>query len=451
MDPLIKKILDFKHEDIGDYEKYLMLGGGTPGPNLVRGQGVYAYDIEGKQYIDCTSQSWALHMGYSHPEINQAVKEQIDLSVHFHTGFYTVPRYLLAKKIAEIFLPKMNRVMFTIGGGATIEAALKVAILNNPSAHNFISLYGGYHGTSFMTTGASLTGTFAYGKYHGGATLAHFCQNFIRVPAPYYFRPYFETCKEGDTDEVDRKCLEALEMQIKYGSTGPVCAVLMEPLQASGGQLIFSKKYLQGVRDICTKNKIILIWDCIQTAFGRLGAWSASNHYGVTPDIMVCGKSMGAGFPINCIVISDDIEGVKMDGIDLHTFGNNQVSQVAALKQIEIIERDNILENVKKEGSFIAREVRKMASQYPQIGEVRGLGFHIGIELIKDGQSREADYAGCSAMRDTGFEFGIIFGVGGSGKGKNVLKIKPPLITTHKQAEEIVEKFSSTIKKVYGR
>ena len=82
---------------------------------------------------------------------------------------------------------------------------------------------------------------------------------------------------------------------------------------------------------------------------------------------------------------------------------------------------------------------------------MRGLGFHIGIELIKDGQSREADYAGCSAMRDTGFEFGIIFGVGGSGKGKNVLKIKPPLITTHKQAEEIVEKFSSTIKKVYGR
>jgi 4-aminobutyrate aminotransferase-like enzyme len=450
MDPLIKRILDFKHEDIGDYEKYLMLGGGTPGPNLVRGQGVYAYDIEGKQYIDCTSQSWALHLGYSHPEINQAVKEQIDLSVHFHTGFYTVPRYLLAKKIAEIFPQKMNRVMFTVGGGASIEAALKVAILNNPSAHNFISLYGGYHGTSFMTTGASLTGTFAYGKYHGGASLAHFCQNFIRVPAPYYFRPYFETCNRDDTDEVDRRCLEALEMQIKYGSTGPVCAVLMEPLQASGGQLIFSKKYLQGVRDICTKNKIILIWDCIQTAFGRLGAWSASNHYGVTPDIMVCGKSMGAGFPINCIVISDDIEGVKMDGIDLHTFGNNQVSQVAALKQIEIIERDNILENVRKEGSFIAQEIRKMASSYPQIGEVRGLGFHIGIELIKGGQSREADYAGCSAMRDTGFGYGIIFGVGGSGKGKNVLKIKPPLITTHKQAEEIIDKFSKTIKKVYG-
>ncbi len=450
MDSVIKKIVEFKHEDVPAYEKYLMLGGGTPGPNLVRGQGVYAYDMEGRQYIDCTSQSWALHLGYSHPEINQAVKEQMDLSVHFHTGFYTVPRYLLAKKIAELFPPKMNRVMLTVGGGASIEAALKVAILNNPGAHNFISLYGGYHGTSFMTTGASLTGTFAYGKYHGGASLAHFSQNFIRVPAPYYYRPYFEVDNKDDRDEVDRKCLEALEMQIKYGSTGPVCALLMEPLQASGGQIIFSKQYLQGVRDICTKHKIILIWDCIQTAFGRIGEWSASNKYGVTPDIMVCGKSMGAGFPINCIVVSDDIEGVKMDGIDLHTFGNNQVAQVAALKQIEIIERDNVLQNVREVGGFIADEVTAMQKQYPQIGEVRGLGFHIGIELVKDPLTREADYSGCSAMRDAGFGFGVIFGVGGSGKGKNVLKIKPPLITTKKQAEEILDKFSKTIKKVYG-
>jgi len=334
MDPLIKKILDFKKEDIPTYESYLMLGGGTPGVNLVRGENIYVYDIDGNKYIDCTSQSWALHLGFAHPEINQVVKEQIELSNHFHTGFYTVPRYLLAKRIAGILPKKMNRVLFTIGGGASVEAALKVAIINRPNAHNFISLYGGYHGTSFMTTGASLTGTFAYGKYLGGATLAHFAQNFIRVPAPYYYRPYFEVSDRDDRDEVDRKCLEAIEMQIKYGSTGPVCAMVMEPLQASGGQVIFSKNYLAGVKNICTKHGIILIWDCIQTAFGRIGEWSAANYYGITPDIMVLGKSMGSGYPINAVVISDDIKGVEMNGIDLHTFGNNQVSQVAALKQI---------------------------------------------------------------------------------------------------------------------
>lgn len=449
MDTIIKQILNFKQKDLPKHEPYLMMGGGTPGVNLVKGENIYVYDINGNKYIDCTSQSWALHLGYNHPDINQAVKEQIDLSNHFHTGFYTIPRYILAKKIAEIFPEKMNRVLFTIGGGATIEAALKVAIINRPQAHNFISLYGGYHGTSFMTTGASLTGTFAYDKYLGGATLAHHSQNFIRVPAPYYYHPYFEVNDPDDTDEVDRKCLEALKMQIKYGSTGPVCAMVMEPLQASGGQVIFSKNYLQGVRDICTKHNIILIWDCIQTAFGRIGDWSAANHYGITPDIMVLGKSMGAGYPINAIVISDDIKGVAMNGIDLHTFGNNQVSQVAALKQIEVIERDNILSNVKEVGGYIRDSLVSIQKNWPQMGEIRGLGFHIGIDLVKDRDTREPDYSGCSAMRNKGFDNGIIFGLGGSGKGKNVLKIKPPLITTKDQADDILERYETTLKQVF--
>ncbi|MBN1298925.1 MAG: aspartate aminotransferase family protein [Actinobacteria bacterium] len=450
MDNIIKKIVEFKKEDIAEYEPYLMLGGGTPGVNLVRGENVYVYDIDGGKYIDCTSQSWALHLGYAHPELNQVIKEQIDISHHFHTGFYTVPRYLLAKKIAELFPEKMNRVLFTIGGGASIEAALKVAILNRPKAHNFISLYGGYHGTSFMTTGASHTGTMASGSYHGGADLAHFAQNFIRVPAPYYYRPYFEVCNIDDRDEIDRRCLEMLEMQVKYGSTGPVCALLMEPLQASGGQIIFSKNYLQGVRDICDRHGIILIWDCIQTAFGRMGQWCAANYYGITPDIMVLGKSMGAGYPINAIVIHDSLQGVKMDGIDLHTFGNNQVSQVASLKMIDIIERDNILENVREVGAFIRDGLLKMQKNSSHIGEVRGIGFHIGIDLVKDRQTREPDYSGCTAVRDGGFKNGIIFGVGGTGKGKCVLKIKPPLITTKEQGSEILEKFAATMKDVYG-
>ena len=450
MDTIIKQIMDFKEKDIPDYEPHLMMGGGTPGVNLVKGENIYVYDINGNKYIDCTSQSWALHLGYNHPDINQAVKEQMELSNHFHTGFYTVPRYILAKKLAEIFPDKMNRTLFTIGGGATVEAALKVAIINRPEAHNFISLYGAYHGTSFMTTGASLTGTFAYDKYLGGATLAHHSQNFIRVPAPYYYHPYFEVSDPDDTGEVDRKCLEALEMQIKYGSTGPVCAMVMEPLQASGGQVIFSKNYLQGVKDICAKHNIILIWDCIQTAFGRIGDWSASNYYGITPDIMVLGKSMGAGYPINALVISDDIKGVEMNGIDLHTFGNNQVSQVAALKQIEIIERDNILDNVNAVGGYIKDSLVSMQKDWPQMGEIRALGFHIAIDLVKDRETREPDYAGCSAMREKGFKNGIIFGVGGSGKGKNVLKIKPPLITTKKQADDILERYETTLKQVYG-
>ena len=432
------------------YEPYLMLGGGTPGPNLVRGENIYVWDIDGNKYIDCTSQSWALHLGYCHPELSKAVKEQIDYAHHFHSGFFTIPRYILAKKIAEIFPVKMNRVLFTIGGAATVEAALKIAIINRPNAHNFIALYGGYHGTSFMATGATHTGTMASGKYIGGARIAHYSLNFIRVPAPYYYRPYFEVCNREDKDEVDRKCLDILEKQIKYGSTGPVCALLMEPLQASAGQLIFSKKYLQGVKDICAKYNIVLIWDCIQTAFGRMGTWCAAEYYGITPDIMVLGKSMGSGYPINAVVISDDLEGVKMNWIDAHTFGNNQVSQVAALKQIEVIEKNNILENVKVVGKYLEKGLKEFQKSYPVIGDIRAVGFHIGAEFVKDPDSRKPDYEGCTNMKLKGYENGILFGVGGTGKGKNVLKIKPPLITTKAQADEILERFNVTLEKVYG-
>ena len=159
---------------------------------------------------------------------------------------------------------------------------------------------------------------------------------------------------------------------------------------------------------------------------------------------------LGGGYPINAIVISDDIKGVEMNGIDLHTFGNNQVSQVAALKQIEVIERDNILDNVKAVGVYIRDNLISMQKAWPQMGEIRPLGFHIGIDLVKDRETREPDYAGCSAIRDKGFENGIIFGVGGSGKGKNVLKIKPPLTTTRQQADDILEKFKIILKQVYS-
>jgi 4-aminobutyrate aminotransferase-like enzyme len=367
-----------------------------------------------------------------------------------HTGFFTIPRYLLAERIASVFPEKMNRVLFTIGGSMANEAAMKIAIINNPKAHNFISLFGGYHGTSFMMTGATHMATFAYDKWLGAADMDHHSYNFMRVSPPYYYRPFHEPTNPSDKDEVDRRALEELENQIRYGCTGPVCGLLMEPLQGSGGQLIFSKNYLQGVRDICTKFNIVLIWDCIQTAFGRMGAWSASNYYGVTPDIMTVSKSIAAGFPLSAVIVSDDLEGMKMNGMDLHTYGNNQLSQVVALKTMEVLERDKIFENVNKVGGYMAGELTKMQKDYPCMGDIRALGLHIGIEMVKDPQTKEQDFEGCSKMRSAGFKNGIIYGDGGIARGKNVLKIKPPLITTMDEAEIILEKHKKCLKEVYG-
>lgn len=450
MDKIIKEVFDFKKEDIPKYEKHLMMGGGTPGVNLVKGKGIFVWDIDGKEYIDCTSQSYALGLGYSHPDIVSVVQEQVQYAYHMHTGFFTIPRYLLAERIASVFPEKMNRVLFTIGGSMANEAAMKIAIINNPKAHNFISLFGGYHGTSFMMTGATHMATFAYDKWLGAADMDHHSYNFMRVSPPYYYRPFHELTNPFDKDEVDRRALEELENQIRYGCTGPVCGLIMEPLQGSGGQLIFSKNYLQGVRDICTKFNIVLIWDCIQTAFGRMGAWSASSFYGVTPDIITVSKSIAAGFPLSAVIVSDDLEGMKMNGMDLHTYGNNQLSQVVALKTMEVLERDKIFDNVNEVGNYIAAELTKMQKDYQCMGDIRALGLHIGIEMVKDPQTKEQDFEGCSKMRSAGFKNGIIYGDGGIARGKNVLKIKPPLITTMDEAEIILEKHEKCLKEVYG-
>lgn len=443
MDKIIEEILSLKESDIPNYEKHLMLGGGTPGPHLVRGRGIYVEDMNGKKYIDCTSQSWALYLGFNHPEINQIVKEQLEILTHAHTGFYTLPRYVLAKRLVEITPEKLNRVMFTVGGGPAVEAALKIAIINKPEAHQFISLYDSYHGTTFMSMAASWISTMTSGEFIGGAKFAHFTQNFIRVPNPYCYRCVFDL----EYPKCEIFCAKFLEETIKKGSNGPIAALILEPLQGSGGQVLFPKEYLEKVRQICDKYGIILIYDEIQTAFGRMGEWFAADYFNVDPDIIVAGKSMGAGFPISAIIISDDLKGFEMKGEDLHTFGNNQISQVAALKQLEIIKRDNILDNVKKVGNYISGEIKKMMMEFPQIGEIRGPGLHIGVELVKDPVTKEIAKKEAIQVRDEGIKLGIIFGL--SGTGKNVIKIKPPLITTIEEAGKIVELFYESMSKVF--
>jgi 4-aminobutyrate aminotransferase-like enzyme len=140
-----------------------------------------------------------------------------------------------------------------------------------------------------------------------------------------------------------------------------------------------------------------------------------------------------------------------MNGMDLHTYGNNQLSQVVALKQMEIIKRDNILDNVKKVGSHLKEELEKMQKEYPVMGDVRALGFHIGIEFVKDSVTKEPDFEGCAKMRTVGYKNGMIFGDGGVAGGKNVLKIKPPLITTMAESDTILERYYKTMQQVYGK
>jgi len=434
MDPILEWVYSIKKEDLSAYAKHLMLGGGTRGgPVLKRGKGCWVEDIDGKKYIDCTSQSWALYLGYANDEINTIVHEHSQNLTHVHQGFDTLPRFALAKKLSELAPGTLNRVSFTVGGGPAVEAAMKIAIKNREGAQEFICLYDSYHGVTLGTMGASWVSTMASGKFIGGARFNRITKQFIRVPNPYCYRCPLELERQS----CDMLCLKVLRKTIEKGVNGPTAAIILEPLQASGGQIIFPREYLEGVRKLCDELGIILIYDEIQT-YARIGRFFAHEYYSVEPDIIALGKGLGAGFPIGAVIISDKLKGFDPDSEELHTFANNSVSQVAALKLIDILEK-GVLENCRKMGEYLGRELKEMQKEFPQMGDVRQAGLHIGVEFVTDPATKEPATNLLSAVRKVGFENGIIFGVGGM--AKNVLKIKPPLIISKDEADAVLDRF----------
>ncbi|MCD9020262.1 aspartate aminotransferase family protein [Cohnella silvisoli] len=443
MDALLERVYSTTDEQMNQFERHVMVGGGSPGPRLVKGKGVRITDTNGKSYIDCTSQSWAMYLGYANEEITQAVYEQMSYFSHVHQGFHTMPRYHLAAKLASLAPKNLNRVSFTVGGGAAIEAAMKIAMKNNPGAKSFLTLWDAYHGSTLTTAGASWITTKASGQFTGMRNfLDNVNNNFIRIANPYCYR-----CPFGHHPEnCATQCADMLRLTLEKGANGPVAGVIVEPIQASGGQIPLPKAYLQQIRKICDEFGALLIYDEIQT-YCRIGEFFAAEHYEVEPDIIVLGKGLGAGFPIAAIIIHDRLKGFEMHAEELHTFANNSVSQIAALKQIDIIERDNLLENTRRMGAYIADRLRELQLRYEEIGDIRQVGLHIGVEMIEDADSKlPLTLEKAVQIRNVGMENGIILGTGGY--RKHLLKIKPALIVKQEEADELLNIFEATLRQV---
>jgi 4-aminobutyrate aminotransferase-like enzyme len=439
MDQTLQQIYALNKDQMKECAKHVMLGGGTRGgPVLVRGKGVRVWDTDGRDYIDCTSQSWALYLGYANEEINQVIREQIESMTHIHQGFDTKPRFYLARKLAQLAPKGLNRVSFTVGGGPAIEAAMKICIKNVAPARDFVCLYDSYHGTTLGTMGASWISTKSCGKYIGGSRFLPLTRPFIRIPNAYTYRNPFNVDAETYID----MCLTMARETFERGIAGKPAGVIVECIQASAGQIIMPKRYLQGLRKLCDEFETLLVFDEIQT-FGRIGEMFAADYFGVTPDIIVLGKALGAGLPLACIIISDKLKGFDPDTEELHTFANPSLSMVTAAKQIALLE-SGVLENCRKMGKYLGDQLKGMMKKYPEIGEVRQAGLHIGVELVKDLKSKIPLDKETVAIRDVGMKNGIIFGLGGV--RKNVLKIKPPLIVNRKECDEILEKFEISMR-----
>lgn len=414
------------------------------GLSLKGGKGIWLEGIDGKRYMDFTSGQFVNLLGYGNEEIAKAIYDQA-LSMSVVAPLHqTDLRYRLYHKLASIAPKHLNRIAFSIGGGLAIESAMKIALKNVPGSRTFLSLYGGYHGTTFGTAGGTFIGARLETKTPGNPEFYHFASMtfpyFVRAERPYCYR-----CPYGKTEGTcSLPCAEALRRTILQGVSGPVAGVILEPIQSGGGQIPFPKAYLEKVREICDETGAVLIFDEIQT-FCRTGKYFAAEYYDVEPDILVFAKGMGGGVPIGGILIHDKLKGFENIMEDMQTFQNNHLAFAAAWKTIEIIERDSLLAHAEKIGVYMTNRLKGMMKAYRNIGDVRGPGLAIGIELVKDRVSKEPlDDALMEELLWWCVERGLFFQY-----AHNVMKLKPPIIISWDEAKNALDILEDAFQSIF--
>ncbi len=416
--------------------KSTILYRGEPGSALVQ-------DYEGNTYIDCTAQAWTLNVGYCNPDVLAAAVEQMKYLTHVRYAYPTIPRIKLINRLSTFLPGQPRKVCLNVqGGGAAIEAAMKLAMINKPGADVFLVASRGYHGASLATLAASqyfpyITRFPCFGR-----------DRFVRFAYPYCYR-----CPIGRNPRTcELACLDLVEQAIHYAS-GSVAGLIIEPMQGAGGQVPAPPGYLAGLREICRRRDIFLIFDECQTSFGRIGAMSAAEYYGVSPDMIVLSKGLGGGFAIGALVANADLKGFT--AVEEHTtVGSAPLSFAAAVANIELIERAGLCERARTLGQRATTRLRHLQEKQEIIGDVRCPGLFIGVELVEDRHSKQPATERAAAVVELAKQFGVIFDlsmpdiVNGKPTMRNVIKIKPPLTITEEQLDRALDTFESCVKQV---
>ncbi len=416
---------------------------------------IYFKTHDGREILDCTSQAWVYNLGHNNPDITYTLGLQSQITTHAWSYFLTPIRIRFANKIAEIVPGQLKGGRVSVnnsGGGWALECAIRLAMINNKKGDQFIVFRRGYHGSSLVMMGASQRLPM---RFSGFGT-----EHWLRTFYPYCYRcPW--NYKEGLGGIRDKSCnLECLEMvrqQIEMYATGNPIGCIIEPMQGPGGQIPAPVDFLMGLKEICRNNNILLIYDEAQTGFGRTGKMFATEWYeatygkDVSPDIMTLTKAAAAGVPIGITVAKPKLR--MLTEFEEHsTFSSPSLAMAACLVNIEILQKHKIPESAAKLGKIISSFIKDLSEDIPQIGDVRGPGLFIGVEFIKDGESREPHNELLNKLIHIGWKNGIFFGeqmqiMSTAGYYiQNTLKVKPPLIINDEDADMICILFEKSVK-----
>jgi putrescine aminotransferase len=413
---------------------------------LVEGQGIYVKDLEGRQFIDGLSGLWTVNVGHGRPEIGEAMRQQSD-RLAFAPGFFgfsNLPSIELAARLTAMTPPHLSRVFYTSGGSEANESAFKIAryyfkLNGQPGRHKIISRQRAYHGASMGALSAT-------GIQRQREIAEPLVPGFSFIPAPYCYR-----CELGlSYPSCGLACAQALEQQIQAEGPDTVAAFIGEPVMGAGGAIVPPSEYWPMIAAICRKYGVLLILDEVITGFGRTGKRFALEHWDLRPDMLSLAKGLSSGYaPLGASIISEAIYRDLLEKAPAgapfphgFTYNGHPVSCVAALKNLDILEQERLVEQAAEVGAYFQERLQDLRS-HPLVGDVRGLGLMAGVELVRDQATRERfaplGRAGALATQRA-FERGLICRA-----ILDTVAFAPPLCITRAQTDDLLHIFAEAL------
>lgn len=413
-------------------------------PVIVKGDGCYIWDDQGRRYLDGISSLFNVQVGHGRTELAQAAARQASELAFFPIWGLAHPRAIeLAERIAHLAPGDLNRIFFTASGGEAVESAWKLAkqyfkLTGKPSKHKVISRAVAYHGTPHGAL--SLTGIPA-----AKVPFEPLVPSTVRVPNTNFYRAPEDL--RHDLFAFGQWAANRIAEAIEFEGPDSVAAVILEPVQNSGGCFTPPPGYLERVREICDQYDVLMIADETITSFGRIGATFAMDRFGVTPDIITCAKGLTSGYaPLGAMIASERLfEPFSHDtNTFLHgfTWGGHPVSAAVALANLDIFEREGLNQRVLDKEELFAKTLNELRD-LPIVGDVRGTGYFYGIELVKDKATRETFTEAESERLLRGYVSKAMFSNGlycrSDDRGDPVVQVAPPLIAGEEQFEEMAQ------------
>jgi 4-aminobutyrate aminotransferase len=392
---------------------------------MARGEGAFAEDVDGNVFLDCTAGIAVASTGHSHPAVVAAIVDQAHKFLHMSgTDFYYEPQVQLGEELSAIApMPGPHRSFFANSGTEANEAALKLARYHT-KRQNIIAFLGAFHGRtmgSLSLTASKLTQRRGFGPFAPGV---------LHAPYANCYR-----CPVGNSpDTCAAECLRFIEEQLLVHLVSPdeVAAIIVEPIQGEGGYVVPPNVFHERLRELTAKHGMLLIVDEVQSGMGRTGKMFAIQHTGVQPDVVTMAKGIASGLPLGVATARSEIMSWP-PGTHASTFGGNPVACAASLATLKLL-REGLVKNAEVVGAHMIARARALMDQHPLVGDVRGRGLMIGLELVRDRQTKERATRERDAVVHECFARGLLV----LGAGQNAIRLSPSLVLTKEQADTAI-------------